>query len=520
MRATGVDIIDHVVGGIAPGLPMVLAGPSGSGLTVLALQITSAAIENGEVVTYLCNDPAPFLLQQASTLGFDLEPAVASGQLALLDLDPSVGASVRMHGTEALVKAAKAEEPLASLLVVDPFTALTSEIMEDAELRGSVRAFVKAASPAKMVLTLEAEQMGLQKGIDRVLSEVCGAFLSLHREDSGRRQIRVEKTRSGLADAEFADFEIGKGGSRRIEHAAATAPTLLPDDLAPGSVVAATTAPPSLLAEAKGLPKILIVDDDRLTREMLAKWLEPEYQVQTARDGFEAMTCISTQRPDLMVLDLIMPRVTGYELLAAIQRMSDPIPTLVSSSRLGRPADRIGPMVLGATDMLTKPVDRFEFMHKVEVLLRLEGQAPRMMDPEEAEALFANVSPSRLLEPDEFAQRLERAARFGDRYGLPSCLVSVATPSSAQMDTFTEIVDGGLRFEDAMLRVSPKQALLLFLAIEPADAPPVLDRLCKRFEAEGGDPERLETGVHAAACSGSDPDWSGLFKAGAGGATS
>ncbi len=87
LHPTGVEIIDFVLGGIAPGLPCVMAGPSGSGRTVLCVQLALAALASGRVVIYLCNEPVPFLLQQTATLGFDLESPLRSGQLVLLELD-------------------------------------------------------------------------------------------------------------------------------------------------------------------------------------------------------------------------------------------------------------------------------------------------------------------------------------------------------------------------------------------------------------------------------------------------
>ena len=123
---TGVEIVDHVLGGITPGLPCVVSGPSGAGRTVLSLQLAASALAGGSIVSLLCNEPAPFLLQQAATLGFDFDDALRSGQFVLLELDPRAATLVRAHGIGALVSAVREEEPLVSTMIVDPFTAITA----------------------------------------------------------------------------------------------------------------------------------------------------------------------------------------------------------------------------------------------------------------------------------------------------------------------------------------------------------------------------------------------------------
>ncbi|MFQ5416085.1 MAG: hypothetical protein ACE5FL_03445, partial [Myxococcota bacterium] len=75
--------MDHVIGGMAPGLPVVLAGASGCGRTVIALQIAASWLRENEIVAFLSAEPSPLLLRQAATLGADLEGPVHSEQLVL-----------------------------------------------------------------------------------------------------------------------------------------------------------------------------------------------------------------------------------------------------------------------------------------------------------------------------------------------------------------------------------------------------------------------------------------------------
>jgi len=524
VRTTGATIIDHVLGGFPPGLPLILAGPSGCGRTVLALQLAGAALARGERVQIVSSEPAQSLTHQADALGFDLDAALANDSLVLLELDASTPALVRAQGAEALVAALRAEAPEASLVIVDPFTAITAEIVEEPRLREISRVFVRALGAENLVLTVESARLAQQRGLERVLSELCGAYLVLDREPSGRRTLTVEKSRSGIGAAERVEFSIGPGGThlvgdatpkqevtlftrvRRAERAGPPPAPPLDDDLAApvGAIeppprpvhrprhpaVAPTPAAYDVERPLRERPVILVVEDSRLQRELLLDWLSPRYDVLTASDGFEALAKVVSHDPDLVILDLIMPRVTGYELLCALRRGNMDVPVLVSSSRLATTGDRLGPLVLGATDFLPKPVNRIELEHKVETLLRLRRARDQRFDGPDAEELFGRVSATRVLEAPEFRDRVGRAVSFGERHGLPSTIATLRASEEAQLDAWIETANEDLRFEDAVLRRSKLEALVLLVATGVTDAQKVLERTTSRCaEAFGSRPE-------------------------------
>lgn len=523
MRTTGASIIDHVLGGYPPGLPLVLAGASGCGRTVLTLQLAGAALARGERVQIVSSEPARSLTHQADALGFDLDAALADDSLVLLELDGSTPSLVRAQGVEALVDALRAEAPEASLVIIDPFTAITADIVEEQRLREISRVFVRALGAETLVLTVDTARLAQQRGLERVLSELCGAYLQLDREPTGRRTLRVEKSRSGLGAAESVEFSIGPGGThlvgeatpkqkvtlfKRVRHAERAAPPPGGDaDLAApvGAIEPPPRRPPhrprhvaapmasdayEMERPARERPLILLVEDSRLQRELLRDWLVPRYDVLTASDGFEALAKVVSHDPDLVILDLIMPRVTGYELLCALRRADMDVPVLVSSSRLATAGDRLGPLVLGATDFLPKPVNRIELEHKVETLLRLRRVRDQRFDGPDAEALFGRVSATRVLEAPEFRERTERAVSFGERHGLPSTLATVRATDEAALDGWIDTANEDLRFEDAVLRRAKLEVLVLLVATGPADAPKVLERTTTRCaDATGKRPE-------------------------------
>jgi len=526
LRRTGVAVVDHVIGGLAPGLPLVLAGPPGCGRTVLALQIAGAALRENDIVAFLSSEPASLLLRQAETLGLDLEAPVRTGQLLMLELDPRASAGLNAAGGKALVDAIVAEHPAISLVLIDAFTALTAEIIDESRLRSVVRELIAATPRTKLVLTVATERPVLDAPVERTLAEVCGSFLVLERRKDGRRVLRIAKTRAGAGRAEAVEFE--KEGSRllrelhpEVSAEADVAPLAsAPRARAPEPVVEArppvratpprSAPPPPVEEEGKEPATILLIDDDATVRESFCAWLAERYRLVTASDGFQGVAKLLGERPDLIVLDLVLPRVSGYEVIVALHQANAAIPILVVTSRVERRGDRLGPIVLGATDVLQKPVDRFELLHKVETALRLSLPAKPAVDPIDAGSLFSPTSSSRMLSIGEFRDRARRAAAFGTSFGTPSTLVALEAPSGEVLDRIAGAADRVLRLEDALLSVSKRRLLVLLVAADLEQAQPVVGRLLVAAGVEDT-PPRLRVAL-APATPSDEADWSEVFE--------
>ena len=120
---------------------------------------------------------------------------------------------------------------------------------------------------------------------------------------------------------------------------------------------------------------ILIADDEEPIRELLTLYLEREgFKVITAGDGEQALAAARAQSPDLIVLDLMMPKRSGYEVCRELRRDSD-IPILMLTAR-GEDVDRIVGLELGADDYLGKPFHPRELTARVKAILRRAGGAP------------------------------------------------------------------------------------------------------------------------------------------------
>ena len=106
---------------------------------------------------------------------------------------------------------------------------------------------------------------------------------------------------------------------------------------------------------AAARPRVLVVDDDRAVRESLRRSLEFNgYDVALAADGAEALAGIGTAQPDVVVMDVMMPRLDGLEATRAMRSAGHDLPILVLTAR-DAVGDRVEGLDAGADDYLTKP---------------------------------------------------------------------------------------------------------------------------------------------------------------------
>jgi two-component system response regulator MprA len=116
--------------------------------------------------------------------------------------------------------------------------------------------------------------------------------------------------------------------------------------------------------------RILVVDDDRAVRESLRRSLAFNgYQVDLASDGQAALDAVMAQRPDAMVLDVMMPRLDGLEVCRRMRAGGDDLPILVLTAR-DAVSDRVSGLDAGADDYLPKPFALEELLARLRALLR------------------------------------------------------------------------------------------------------------------------------------------------------
>ena len=116
--------------------------------------------------------------------------------------------------------------------------------------------------------------------------------------------------------------------------------------------------------------QILVVDDDKNTRLLLKAVLQAEnYSVFTADNGESALDVMDKEHIDLVVLDIMMPKMDGYEFTKVLRESDNNLPILMVSAKQ-LPADKQKGFLVGTDDYMTKPIDETEMLLRIKALLR------------------------------------------------------------------------------------------------------------------------------------------------------
>lgn len=272
-------------------------------------------------------------------------------------------------------------------------------------------------------------------------------FERFHRVESTRRRTR---SGTGIGLAVVAEMTALHGGQVHVDSTegrgstfTVTIPTgfahLPPERLgrSPGPATAGSLrlqpwrheprrtherAPEPVEAPESNRPRILLAEDNRDMRDYLLRLLQPGFEVEAVADGVAAMQAIGRQRPDLVLTDVMMPELDGFELLARIR--ADPhlreLPVVLLSARSGEEA-RIEGAEAGADDYLTKPFHARELIARIRSQVRLARERAAMTRTlrDSEERLRMALSAGRLgtweleLEPAVLACSAQCRAHFG-----------------------------------------------------------------------------------------------------------
>ncbi len=128
--------------------------------------------------------------------------------------------------------------------------------------------------------------------------------------------------------------------------------------------------------------KILVADDDRNIAELLRLYLEKEgCSVVLAEDGDEAVAKFASESPDLVLLDIMMPKLDGWQVCREIRKKSN-CPIIMLTAK-GETFDKVLGLELGADDYVVKPFDSKEILARIKAVLRRTGKASDMTDSKE-----------------------------------------------------------------------------------------------------------------------------------------
>jgi DNA-binding response OmpR family regulator len=128
---------------------------------------------------------------------------------------------------------------------------------------------------------------------------------------------------------------------------------------------------------ASATANVLVVDDEPVVRDVLGRYLAREgFAVQEAEDGEAALAAIRAEAPQVVVLDLMLPRLSGLDVLKLVRLESD-LPVIILSARVSE-EERVTGLRLGADDYIVKPYSPREVVERIRaVLRRADGRADR-----------------------------------------------------------------------------------------------------------------------------------------------
>ncbi|MEW5737288.1 MAG: response regulator [Myxococcota bacterium] len=238
---------------------------------------------------------------------------------------------------------------------------------------------------------------------------------------------------------------------------------------------------------------ILVVDDDEHTRNLLRDLCESAgFRVVTADDGVEATEKITAQKPDLVLLDLMMPRRDGFAVLRWVRddaRYAE-LPVIILTA-IGEMDGKIRGMELGADDYVTKPFKLIELQTRINSALTVREYRRRLMDAEEELSQFRALDP--VTGAGTYSQlkaSLDGELARSRRYGRPAaCLMfgfddyqalryELGREASDQyLARAAQAINGCLRGADRLFRVDTDEFVILLPETDLPGARVVAERL-------------------------------------------
>src|SRR5690349_4953547 len=124
-------------------------------------------------------------------------------------------------------------------------------------------------------------------------------------------------------------------------------------------------------SQARSRGSVLVVDDEPIIAEVVSRYLDRAgYETRVAADGPQALQMAAERKPDLVVLDVMLPGLGGLEVMSRLRQAARERIAVVLLTARGREADRISGLRLGADDYVVKPFSPVELVARVDAVLR------------------------------------------------------------------------------------------------------------------------------------------------------
>jgi two-component system, OmpR family, response regulator ResD len=154
---------------------------------------------------------------------------------------------------------------------------------------------------------------------------------------------------------------------------------------------------------------VLVVDDEPTIAEVVSRYLERAgYRTRIASDGVQALELVADQRPDLVVLDLMLPGIDGLEVMRRLREQDRERIALILLTAKGEESDRVIGLRLGADDYVVKPFSPAELVARVDAVLRRVDTSPGLPEPLELSDMTIDPASRRAFVRGEEVQLTQR----------------------------------------------------------------------------------------------------------------
>lgn len=455
--ATGIPLLDDNIAGLVPKRSYLCYGAAGLGKSLLGLQFLDAGLRQGERALLVTHERPRDLLAEGHRFGFQLEPALADGRLVILEFDRDFATSLLRYGwnpcLEQLRQLGGGGE--AGRAVFDPVHPMFAGLTDEARLRSDMRYFVGALEDWGWTTLFlnDATEMMRHPSFARVSSEICWGSFELQAEMGpleSSNYLFVHKMRGATGPRRRIPFRID-GTCGLVE---AEAPPL--ESAAPRATVAAD--------EGTRTRTVLLADDDPFILKLLRKNLD-DFHVLGAADGLEALTMTLREKPDVVVLDVQLPKISGFDVCRSLRECGFDVPILFVSGMAVDSNDRLRGILLGGNDYITKPFHAREVAEKIRAASRYRVALPeRGTDAMDLDQLI-EAALRRTVSPQSFyemcAQACANAARFTAPLGIVRLCWDSGPLSDATRSWLLAAAERVTRPEDPLALLGAEELLVL-----------------------------------------------------------
>lgn len=234
-------------------------------------------------------------------------------------------------------------------------------------------------------------------------------------------------------------------------------------------------------------PRVLVVEDEPETAAIVSEILKTRYRVEVARDGAEGLARAKALKPDLVVMDVFLPKLDGLDAAAALKSSTDTaeIPVILLSAHQAV-ADKLRALNLGAVDYMGKPFQAMELLSRAERALQLRDTQRELGRTQTLVRLAGRDPQTGLPDRDGLRNRLDQELARSRRHGHPLSLavLTPAQPNRDRVDAVGSAIRRRLRAHDVLAHLGEGRFALLLPESTVQATTALLARLLPHLQEE------------------------------------